>query len=61
MVVRLAGLAVASLGLISSWCYLRYIELSAILAAILHSFAVGASSIALFARIGGEAITTKSC
>ncbi|MEA9356856.1 sodium-translocating pyrophosphatase [Bacteriovorax sp. PP10] len=51
------GLAVASLGLIGlGSIYVMYRD-SAALATILHSFAVGASSIALFARIGGGIYT----
>lgn len=51
------GLAVASLGLIGlGSIYVIYRD-SAALATILHSFAVGASSIALFARIGGGIYT----
>lgn len=51
------GLAVAGLGLIGlSVLYLIFKDQSN-LATVLHSFAVGASSIALFARIGGGIYT----
>ncbi|MFA6239027.1 MAG: sodium-translocating pyrophosphatase [Bacteriovorax sp.] len=51
------GLAVASLGLIGLGTIYVMFKDSASLATILHSFAVGASSIALFARIGGGIYT----
>ncbi len=51
------GLAVASLGLIGLGTIYVMFKDSAALATILHSFAVGASSIALFARIGGGIYT----
>lgn len=51
------GLAVAGLGLIGlSVIYLQF-KGSSDLSVVLHSFAVGASSIALFARIGGGIYT----
>ena len=51
------GLAVAGLGLIGlSVIYIQF-KGSANLSVVLHSFAVGASSIALFARIGGGIYT----
>ncbi len=51
------GLAVASLGLIGLGSIYVLFKDSASLATILHAFAVGASSIALFARIGGGIYT----
>jgi K(+)-stimulated pyrophosphate-energized sodium pump len=51
------GLAVASLGLIGLGTIYVVFKDSAELATILHAFAVGASSIALFARIGGGIYT----
>jgi K(+)-stimulated pyrophosphate-energized sodium pump len=51
------GLAVASLGLIGLGSIYVMFKDSASLATILHAFAVGASSIALFARIGGGIYT----
>jgi K(+)-stimulated pyrophosphate-energized sodium pump len=51
------GLAVAGLGLIGLGSIYVIFRDSAALATILHSFAVGASSIALFARIGGGIYT----
>ena len=51
------GLAVASLGLIGLGTIYVMFKDSSSLATILHSFAVGASSIALFARIGGGIYT----
>lgn len=51
------GLAVASLGLIGLGCIYIFFKDSNSLSTILHSFAVGASSIALFARIGGGIYT----
>ncbi|MBX2989433.1 MAG: sodium-translocating pyrophosphatase [Bdellovibrionaceae bacterium] len=52
------GLAVAGLGLIGlgSLYYLFYTQ-EGVIGTVLHSFAVGASSIALFARIGGGIYT----
>lgn len=51
------GLSVAGLGLIGlGLLYLLYKDTSAV-SSVLHSFAVGASSIALFARIGGGIYT----
>lgn len=52
MGLSVAGLGLIGLGLIY-WCYQGH----DFLATILHSFAVGASSIALFARIGGGIYT----
>ncbi|RYZ37084.1 MAG: sodium-translocating pyrophosphatase [Myxococcaceae bacterium] len=51
------GLAVAGLGLIGMGGVYYVFQGSAHLAPILHSFAVGASSIALFARVGGGIYT----
>ena len=51
------GLAVASLGLIGLGSIYVLFKDSSSLATILHAFAVGASSIALFARIGGGIYT----
>ncbi len=51
------GLAVASLGLIGLGSIYVLFKDSSELATILHAFAVGASSIALFARIGGGIYT----
>ncbi|MCY1042393.1 sodium-translocating pyrophosphatase [Corallococcus sp. bb12-1] len=51
------GLAVAGLGLIGMGGVYYVFQKSAQLAPILHSFAVGASSIALFARVGGGIYT----
>jgi K(+)-stimulated pyrophosphate-energized sodium pump len=51
------GLAVASLGLIGLGTIYVVFKDSTQLATILHAFAVGASSIALFARIGGGIYT----
>ena len=51
------GLAVAGLGLIGLGAIYIVYKDSEHLASILHSFAVGASSIALFARIGGGIYT----
>lgn len=51
------GLSVAALGTIGmGGIYLLYVD-SPLLSTVLHSFAVGASSIALFARIGGGIYT----
>ncbi len=51
------GLSVAALGTIGmGGIYLCYVD-SPLLSTVLHSFAVGASSIALFARIGGGIYT----
>lgn len=51
------GLSVAALGTIGMGAiYLVYVD-SPLLSTVLHSFAVGASSIALFARIGGGIYT----
>lgn len=51
------GLSVAGLGSIGLGVLYVYFQESEHLATILHSFAVGASSIALFARIGGGIYT----
>ncbi len=51
------GLAVAGLGLIGLGLVYYFYQHSNNLGTILHSFAVGASSIALFARIGGGIYT----
>jgi K(+)-stimulated pyrophosphate-energized sodium pump len=51
------GLSVAGLGAIGLGVLYIYFRESAHLSPILHSFAVGASSIALFARIGGGIYT----
>jgi len=51
------GLSVAGLGLIGIGGVYLFFKDSAHLAATIHSFAVGASSIALFARIGGGIYT----
>lgn len=51
------GLAVAGLGLIGLGVLYTIFKGTADLSKILHSFAVGASSIALFARIGGGIYT----
>ena len=51
------GLSVAGLGSIGLGVLYIYFKESEHLATILHSFAVGASSIALFARIGGGIYT----
>lgn len=51
------GLSVAGLGAIGLGALYIYFRESADLSPILHSFAVGASSIALFARIGGGIYT----
>ncbi|WP_407677025.1 sodium-translocating pyrophosphatase [Peredibacter starrii] len=51
------GLSVAGLGSIGLGVLYIYFQDSEHLATILHSFAVGASSIALFARIGGGIYT----
>ncbi len=51
------GLAVASLGLVGLGVIYCVFKDSSDLATILHAFAVGASSIALFARIGGGIYT----
>ncbi|RKH53853.1 sodium-translocating pyrophosphatase [Corallococcus sp. AB049A] len=51
------GLAVAGLGLIGMGVLYYAFRGSAELSPILHSFAVGASSIALFARVGGGIYT----
>jgi K(+)-stimulated pyrophosphate-energized sodium pump len=52
------GLSVAGLGLIGlAIIYLMFKDQTEIVGTILHSFAVGASSIALFARIGGGIYT----
>lgn len=51
------GLAVAGLGLIGLGLVYYFYQHSENLGTILHSFAVGASSIALFARIGGGIYT----
>lgn len=51
------GLAVAGLGLIGLGVLYTIYRESSIVSTVLHSFAVGASSIALFARIGGGIYT----
>ncbi len=51
------GLAVAGLGLIGLGALYLIFKGQAIVATVLHAFAVGASSIALFARIGGGIYT----
>lgn len=51
------GLSVAGLGLIGLGVLYYVFQGQAIVGTILHSFAVGASSIALFARIGGGIYT----
>jgi K(+)-stimulated pyrophosphate-energized sodium pump len=52
------GLSVAGLGLIGlGIIYMMFKDQTEIVGTILHSFAVGASSIALFARIGGGIYT----
>ncbi|NOK15740.1 sodium-translocating pyrophosphatase [Corallococcus carmarthensis] len=51
------GLAVAGLGLIGMGVVYYFFRSSPELSPILHSFAVGASSIALFARVGGGIYT----
>ena len=51
------GLSVAALGLIGLGLVYKQYQGDANLGTILHSFAVGASSIALFARIGGGIYT----
>lgn len=51
------GLAVAGLGLIGLGVLYFLFSTEAYLGTVLHSFAVGASSIALFARIGGGIYT----
>ncbi|WP_375759766.1 sodium-translocating pyrophosphatase [Corallococcus exercitus] len=51
------GLAVAGLGLIGMGAVYYFFRSSKELSPILHSFAVGASSIALFARVGGGIYT----
>ncbi len=51
------GLSVAGLGLIGLGILYQVFQTSSDLGTILHSFAVGASSIALFARIGGGIYT----
>ena len=51
------GLAVAGLGLLGLGGLFYVFRSDASLATVLHSFAVGASSIALFARIGGGIYT----
>lgn len=52
------GLSVAGLGLIGlGIIYMMFKDQTEIIGTILHSFAVGASSIALFARIGGGIYT----
>lgn len=51
------GLAVAGLGLIGLGALYMCFRGQPILATVLHSYAVGASSIALFARIGGGIYT----
>lgn len=51
------GLAVAGLGLVGLGGLYIYFQDSAHVGTVLHSFAVGASSIALFARIGGGIYT----
>jgi K(+)-stimulated pyrophosphate-energized sodium pump len=51
------GLSVAGLGLIGLGILYYFFQGSPVLGSILHSFAVGASSIALFARIGGGIYT----
>lgn len=51
------GLAVAGLGLIGLGVLYYLYSTEAYLGTVLHSFAVGASSIALFARIGGGIYT----
>jgi len=51
------GLSVAGLGLIGLGVLYLYFKDSKDLSTVMHSFAVGASSIALFARIGGGIYT----
>lgn len=51
------GLSVAGLGLIGLGLVYYFYQADAHIGTILHSFAVGASSIALFARIGGGIYT----
>jgi K(+)-stimulated pyrophosphate-energized sodium pump len=51
------GLAVASLGLIGMAIVYLYFKNDTGLATVLHAFAAGASSIALFARVGGGIYT----
>jgi K(+)-stimulated pyrophosphate-energized sodium pump len=51
------GLSVAGLGLIGMGVLYLVFQDSELLSPVLHSFAVGASSIALFARIGGGIYT----
>jgi K(+)-stimulated pyrophosphate-energized sodium pump len=51
------GLSVAGLGLLGLGFLFMYFKGSAEVGPVLHSFAVGASSIALFARIGGGIYT----
>lgn len=51
------GLAVAGLGLLGLGGLYYFFYTSEIVGTVLHSFAVGASSIALFARIGGGIYT----
>jgi vacuolar-type H(+)-translocating pyrophosphatase len=52
------GLSVAGLGLIGlGVIYMMFKDQTEVIGTILHSFAVGASSIALFARIGGGIYT----
>jgi K(+)-stimulated pyrophosphate-energized sodium pump len=51
------GLAVAGLGLLGLGVLYLYFKNSPAVSTVLHSFAVGASSIALFARIGGGIYT----
>lgn len=51
------GLAVAGLGLIGLGTLYILFKDSPLLASVIHAFAVGASSIALFARIGGGIYT----
>jgi K(+)-stimulated pyrophosphate-energized sodium pump len=51
------GLAVAGLGLIGLGGLFYFYNGTEVLGTVLHSFAVGASSIALFARIGGGIYT----
>ncbi len=51
------GLSVAGLGLIGLGLLYLYFKDTPLVSTVLHSFAVGASSIALFARIGGGIYT----
>ena len=51
------GLSVAGLGLVGLGLLYMFYKEDAQIGTILHAFAVGASSIALFARIGGGIYT----